>query len=498
MHLLAAQQVGLDQAHEPVDLGQSPAECVILSSADSELACFARAHRQSGDLSLRLANLKYLAHPFSVDLYIEKTLNSTKIAIVRLLGGKSYWSYGCEQLANWAQKHQRCLVFLPGDTAPDEELRRLSSIRDDRYDRLWEYCLHGGVENARITLTACGQILAGNNTLPEAKPLEKCGLYLAKSKTTAPLTAAQEHFPRTLPYRAMLVFYRALIQAADTAVIDALILGYHAQGIQLIPAFASSLKSPDIAAAIRILMQNLKPDLILNTMGFALSKPGESLENTAFGGVTVPIQQILFASLSENDWRDSSQGLGAHDLAMQVALPEMDGKILSRAVSFKGVILDAPWAEYQVIGHRPNSGRIAFCADLSARWIKLAHKPNPEKHVAVILAHYPNKNARMGNGVGLDTPASVMGLIEELRRAGYDLPETLPFNDGDGLIRYLQAGVNTVDPKKGEVREHINLEEYLDFFAQLPQTIQNNINQRWGDAKSDPFFRAEDNAFGLG
>ena len=245
-------------------------------------------------------------------------------------------------------------------------------------------------------------------------------------------------------------------------------------------------------------MAVLKPDIVLNAMGFALSKLSEGLENTALAAINVPIIQVLFASLSFEDWQDSSQGLGASDLAMQVALPEIDGKILSRAVSFKGVTLEAPWAEYSVIGHQPQGDRITFCADLSARWIRLQHKDNSAKKVAIVLAHYPNKNARMGNGVGLDTPASVMGLLTDMRRAGYDLPEALPFDTGDGLIRYIQKGVNTVQPKQGEVREFLCLADYQAFFASLPQATQDAITGQWGAPEDDPFFRDEQQGFGLG
>ena len=180
MHLLAAQQVGLDQSQEPVDLGQTSADCIVLSSADSELAGFALASKEPQGLSLRLANLRYLVHPFSIDLYIEKTLSQAKVVIVRLLGGKSYWSYGTEQLADWAKHNNRIVIFLSGDASPDAELRALSSIQDERYDQIWQYCLHGGAENARLALMACRILIDDSDTpLPEALPIAECGVYYA-------------------------------------------------------------------------------------------------------------------------------------------------------------------------------------------------------------------------------------------------------------------------------------------------------------------------------
>ena len=496
MHLLAAQQAGLDQSQEPVDLGQSPAECIVLSSADSELAGFAIASRDNRSLSLRLANLRYLAHPFSVDLYIEKTCAQAKIVIIRLLGGKSYWSYGVEQLADWAGQQGRIVMFLPGDATPDAELRALSSIQDRRYDQLWQYCIHGGAENASLALDACAILSAATDApLPDALPIAECGFYQAG--VTLPLSALDQKSSSTLPYRGVLLFYRALIQAADTTVIDAMTTGYARQGIEVIPIFVSSLKSPAIAAEVRTALLALKPDIILNTMGFALSKPGEGLANTALAQIRVPVLQVLFASLGLEDWHASSQGLGASDLAMQVALPELDGKVLTRAVSFKGVTLEAPWAEYQIIGHQPRHDRIAFCAELAQRWIRLARKSNADKNIAIILAHYPNKNARMGNGVGLDTPASIIGLLSNMRAAGYAIPD-MPFHDGNGLIRHLQAGVNTVNSEIGETRETLSFADYQAFFVDLPETVQDAIQQQWGAPEEDPFFRNDRQVFALG
>ena len=496
MHLLSAQQVGLDQNDEPVDLQQTPAECIILSHADSELACCALAHKQTNAPGLRLANLRFLRHPFSVDLYIEKTLTQAQWVIVRLLGGKSYWSYGCERLAEWAETRGAHVVFLPGDTIEDEELRRLSTVQNQHYTLLWQYFIHGGVDNARRLLEALKLMIAGETPTQYAQALPESGLYLPETQTTAPLSALTPK--RDATRKCLLLFYRALIQSADLAVLDALCAGFHAHGFSLVPVFAHSLKSASTAAQIRTLIKTLQPDIVLNSMGFALSTPGEGLNGTALAGLHVPVMQILFASTSEQDWRESAQGLSASDLAMQVALPEIDGKVLSRAVSFKGVTQDAPWVEYQIIGHRPQVDRIDYCARLCTKWVALRHKRNAEKRLGIILAHYPNRHARMGNGVGLDTPQSVVNFLYRLQNEDYRLPETLPFSNGDGLIRHLQEGVNTVNPRSGEIRESLSLKAYKKFFSDLPSDLQSGIIARWGTPEEDEFYRQETESLAIG
>ena len=80
MHLLLAQPGEITDGSEPVDLAQSPADIIILSAADTELACLSEAHRNaaSGECSLRLANLSHLSHPFSIDRYIDETASKSQ------------------------------------------------------------------------------------------------------------------------------------------------------------------------------------------------------------------------------------------------------------------------------------------------------------------------------------------------------------------------------------------------------------------------------------
>jgi cobaltochelatase CobN len=116
MHLLATTSGVVDGGAEAIDLRQSPGDIVVLSAADSELANLAAAiDSLPPDVpSFRLANLLQLQHNYSVDLYVEKTLSKAKLIVVRLLGGKSYWPYGVERLAELAGTNRVALALLPG------------------------------------------------------------------------------------------------------------------------------------------------------------------------------------------------------------------------------------------------------------------------------------------------------------------------------------------------------------------------------------------------
>ncbi|MEM8645968.1 MAG: hypothetical protein AAGF86_06450 [Pseudomonadota bacterium] len=134
MHLLATQSGVIDDGDEAVDLAQSPGDLALISAADSELAALARAHDGLGDEapSLRLANQMQLSHNLSVDVYLEQTLAGAKLVILRLLGGKAYWSYGLDETVAAASKHGFQLVVLPGDGQPDPELLAQSTLPEEQ------------------------------------------------------------------------------------------------------------------------------------------------------------------------------------------------------------------------------------------------------------------------------------------------------------------------------------------------------------------------------
>ncbi|NJM36062.1 MAG: cobaltochelatase subunit CobN, partial [Rhodomicrobium sp.] len=199
MHLLVTQSGTIDDGAEPRDLGQSPADIVVISSAETELTLLARAHHSlaaaSPQPSLRLANLMQLKHNFSVDLYAEKTLSGARLVILRLLGGKSYWPYGLERLTDMARQGAFALAVMPGDDRPDPALDGLSTVDLWQRDALWAYLREGGPENAAAFLQAAAAINDGRELPAPARPLPKAGVYnpdQARSKPPHPPALRRE------------------------------------------------------------------------------------------------------------------------------------------------------------------------------------------------------------------------------------------------------------------------------------------------------------------
>src|SRR5450432_2203420 len=220
MHLLAAKPGAISDGSAAVDLGQTPGEIVILSSADTELACLAAAQSRLGQgaPSLRLANLLQLGHNLSVDLYIEQVVQHARLVILRLLGGSRYWPYGVEQLVAICRERGIILAALPGDDQPDPELAASSSLPAEVTHRLWRYCVEGGIENARNLLDFAATLIGRDASWREPMALLRAGFYWPGRDMPGYEDVAKA-WRLTRPAAAV-VFYRALMQAGNLAVID--------------------------------------------------------------------------------------------------------------------------------------------------------------------------------------------------------------------------------------------------------------------------------------
>lgn len=489
MHLLAATPGGIDDGSEAIDLGQDPAEIVFLTAADTEIACLAaaQARRIATDPNapgLRCANLLHLGHNYSVDLYLEETLSQAKLVVGRLLGGRGYWSYGVDEVTALCRAKGIALAWLPGDDQPDAELHGLSSLPGEAVHRLWQYCVQGGIDNAENLLAYAATLLDRPAEWQEPAPLLRAGLYWP-GKTLPDLS----DLPRTdgRPVAAIL-FYRALYQAANTRVIDSLIGALEAAGVDALPIYAASLKDPVAAETVETLLAEGQAGIVLNGTGFALSVPGAARTQTPFDAQDCPVLQVVFSGGNEEGWRDGTRGLSARDIAMNVALPEVDGRLLSRAVSFKGAARRDPLIQADLVTYEPVPDRCRFVGELAANWLKLRGTPAGERNLAVVFANYPNRDARLGNGVGLDTPAGTIQLIDALKAEGYDIHGG--FDDGDALIEYLKQGPTNAAIQGREERESLSLADYQLFFGSLPLPVREAITGRWGAPEKDPFFIA--------
>jgi len=504
MHLLAATPGAISDGDDPFDLGQTPADVVFISAADTELAALSEARAQmTSPPTLRLANMMHLQHPMSVDLHIDECAAKSKLVVARVLGGMGYWKYGLTQYA--ARLHDAGVAFaaLPGDDKPDTELRELSTISDDDYDALWSYLVEGGPQNSTNFLTYCTAIVQKTDKPSPAAPLLRAGVYWPGAGI-ADLTAAQDTWTAGAPV-VPIIFYRALVQGGGLNPINRMVRSLSRKGMNPLPIFVASLKDPLSTATLQHLFELAPPSVILNCTAFAVGSPHDG-DNSPQNPLTMPaanaspVFQVILSSAAQTVWTDSVQGLSARDIAMNVALPEVDGRIASRAVSFKGEAFFDDATQCAIATYQGHGNRIDFVADLTAKWAKLRATPAKDRKVALILANYPNKDGRLANGVGLDTPAATVHTLNLLARNGYAV--TAPEN-AQALMDQMMSGptnwlTDRADTKGGVT---LPLEIYKKHFNDLPWDVKNEITTRWGQPEDDPFLApcdiSDDGAIGF-
>ncbi|WDG46026.1 cobaltochelatase subunit CobN [Pseudomonas chlororaphis] len=489
MHLLRTQPGGFVSDDNIADLGQTPAELVILCSGDSSLALLAEAAQQLPEdyPSFRLANPMQVQNHASVDLYVDQVLRHAKVILISLHGGIAYWRYGIEQLVQLAQRGVQ-LILVPGDDRPDPELSDLSTVPAADRERLWHFLRQGGMDNA-LNLYRClaSGWLGRDYPWSEPQTLPRTAIY-HPSRSSAALSDWQADWRAGQPVAALL-FYRSHLQAANTAFIDEFCRRLQAAGLNPLPIALASLKEPGCLTVVEELLDEVQAAVILNTTGFAQSSP-EAPHLRPFRR-NIPVIQAICAQDNEPGWRASEQGLGPRDLAMHIALPELDGRIISRPISFKDLAWRSERSQSDVVCYRSAPERMDFVAELARRWVDLARLPNGEKRIALILANYPTRDGRIGNGVGLDTPAAALNILRALQAEGYPLPAELP-DSGTALIQQLLGGVSN-DLDSLDLRpcqQSLALDEYLAMFDALPEANRRAVLERWGGPQNDPMFRS--------
>lgn len=461
MHVLFRESHGLEETAQPEDLGQAPADLVVLSFSDSDLGAFAAGWQRGRDRlpSVRLANLSRLRHPLSVDTYVERTLSAAKGILVRLIGGRSYWPYGLDELSRIARERNIALAVLPADGRPDPVLDTASTLPVPVLRHLARLCDSGGdmaAGAALAELAAAAGLTAG--------PVEPAAVLPGHGFWHPDRGPCAEFRPDGRPL-VLVPFYRAWVAASDTASISALIRAFEAEGLQAAGLFLPSLKEPKAAAWLRSVLPRLSPVAIVNATAFSGGGQGGS----PLDGPGVPVFQVIHATSDRAAWAGAERGLSAADLAMHVALPELDGRINSGVVSFKEVVETDPALQFRLQRHSPDPERIGAVVARVLNWRRLQARPLSDARVALVLSTYPGKEWRLAHAVGLDAIASAAAIARQL---GRDLTP-------EALLRDLRA-----------TRLDWSLPAYRAALSELPEALRRDLGAAHGVPEIAPSFQA--------
>jgi cobaltochelatase CobN len=472
MHLLTTSSTNLDEIVEAVDLGQTPGDIAVLSFADSDLAALAAAwEAERANLpSVRLAHLRDLRHPMSVDLWIDRVGAHAKVIVVRLLGGLDWWKYGIERLSALARERGIALAVLPGEDRDDVRLAAASTLPAQELSTLLRFFREGGRDNLRALLRRLAHHAGHDLALREPQPVPRLAAYLLGEgavdldRLTASLKAGHPVVP--------IVFYRALLLADDTAPVDALCAALAARGLAPAALFVTSLKDRDAGAFLRQALDRLKPSLIVTMTAFAAG--GGTDEPAPLDAPGVPVFQVVSAITKRAAWRDGARGLGAADLAMHVVLPELDGRVLAGTIAFKDALPTQAGLAFSAFASRPEPDRVAMVADRIAAHILLQALPASERRVAILMPDYPGAPDRTGYAVGLDVPASVIALLDDLSAAGYAV---------SGAPKTPRELLDALSPGADDAT--LAIEEYQRLLARSPSAAIARLREAWGEPADD-------------
>jgi cobaltochelatase CobN len=440
------------------------ASILLLSTSDTDLLA-ARASRAG----YRLANPARLAVE---DL--PALLDGADLVVVRLLGGEQAWREGLDRL----RRQPRPLVVLGGEQAPDAALMALSSVPAGIAAQAHRYLAYGGPAN----LAELAHFLADTVLLT--------GHGFAAPRAT-PVWGVRER-PATSGPTVAVLYYRAHELAGNTEFVDVLCAAIEARGARALPVWCASLRAADPGLLEQLRQADALVVTVLAAGGTtpALSQAGgddEAWDAGAVAALDVPVVQALCLTSPRAQWAATGGGLSPLDAATQVAIPEFDGRLISVPFSFKELDGDG-LSRY--VPDPERAGRVAGTAVALAR---LRHIAPADRRVAVVLSSYPTKHARIGNAVGLDTPASAVRLLRALREHGYDLgpatgDDALPGvepADSDALIHTLIAAGGQdpewlTDRQLAGAAVRIPAADYLRWYGRLPAELRDAIEATWG------------------
>ncbi len=388
------------------------------------------------------------------------------LVVLRLLGGRQAWPDGVAALA----ASGRPLVALGGEASPDAELMALSTVPAGVATEALGYLREGGPENLRELARFLSDtvFLTGEGfDPPRSMPLYGVHQVPAPPDDDRPVVAV--------------VFYRAHELSGNTAFVDTLCTALAERGAAPLPVFCGSLRGASHGGADAGLAELLAPAqaVITTVLAAGGAAPGAGdWDAGVLASLDVPVLQGLCLTSSRAQWEASNAALAPIDAAMQVAIPEFDGRLITVPFSFKEEGPDG------IPRYAADPGRAARLAGIAVRHARLARTPNAAKRVAIMLSSYPTRHSRVGNAVGLDTPASAVALLQAMRAAGYDLGGGFP-EDGDELIHALIAagGHDTEWLTEQQLRTapaRVPLTAYHRSFSELPNELAAAITAHWG------------------
>jgi cobaltochelatase CobN len=443
---------------------------LLLSTADTDLL----AARAASGASYRIGN------PTRVDVAEElpALVEGADIAVVRLLGGKRAWEDGLAYLNTSGVP----TVLLGGETVPDAELMAESSVPAGVVAEALRYLVEGGPANlVEMARFLSDTVLLTGEGFDEPQKMPEYGVHGSYARESGRPTIG-------------VLFYRAHELSGNTGFVDTLCDAIEARGANALPVYCGSLRGADAGLYELLAGADALIATVLAAGGTHASEASaggdeEAWDIGALADLDVPVLQGLCLTSSRATWDASDAALSPMDAAMQVAIPEFDGRLITVPFSFKE---DGPGG---VPVYLADPERAARVAGIAVRHARLKYKPNADKKLALVFTAYPTKHSRVGNAVGLDTPASAVRVLDALRAAGYSLTE-YPDNGDELIHRLIAAGGHDVEwlteDQLASAPARVPLADYRAWFDKLDSGIRDGMLEAWGEPPGNLYVDGDD------
>jgi cobaltochelatase CobN len=428
---------------------------LLLSTSDTDLI----TARASG-ATFQWANPSRL-----VDGELEELLAGADVVVVRILGGYRAWQDGIDAVVASGVP----TVVVSGEQSPDAELMGQSTTPAGVALQAHIYLAQGGIENlANLHSFLCDTLLMTGFGFGPPVTTPSWGVLDRSAHGGDGPTVA-------------VLYYRAQHLAGNTDYIEALCRAIEDEGGRPLPVFCASLRTADAGLLDLLATADAMVTTVLAAGGATPATPtaggnDDSWNVAHLAALDIPILQGLCLTSSRAQWQGNDDGMSPLDVATQVAVPEFDGRIITVPFSFKEI------DEEGLISYVADPERCARVAGLAIKHARLRAIPATEKRVAVVFSAYPTKHARIGNAVGLDTPASAVALLREMREAGYRVGEIpgVDAEDGDALIHALieRGGQDPDWLTEGQLAGNpirVSAKDYRDWFTTLPQELTDAV-----------------------
>ena len=444
---------------------------LLLSTSDTDLLS---ARSAEGDW--RLGN------PARLDVAeLPGLLDGVRIVVVRILGTPRTWQEGLDTLlASGAH-----VVVLGGEQTPDAELMKLSTVPAGIAAEAHAYLAQGGPANLTQLHRFLSDtlLLTGDGFEPPAEQ-PAWGVLERPSLAEGPVIG--------------ILYYRAHHLSGNTAFVHTLADQIEAAGGRALPIYTASLRTREPAMMAELGKIDALLVTVLAAGGTRPSEVGAGGDDEAWdvaemAALDVPILQAMCLTSDRETWEASDDGLSPLDAGNQMAVPEFDGRLITVPFSFKE--LDADGLPRYV----PDAERASRVAKIALAHARLRHTPPSSRRIALMLSAYPTKHSRVGNAVGLDTPASAIELLRRMREQGYDLgadafpgvePTGTDQPDGDALIHALIAAGGQ-DPEWLTEEQlagnpiRVPADRYRSWFEALPAELRSAMEEHWGPAPGE-------------